>query len=1037
MSSKDRCYSALGISHEPKLSHSSKENGNWYNEEPAPVRQTRHDVFPSSLHSPTFTSHGHGPARWKETTKNQMSSKGVADQPNIHVRHVSADDKVLLASATEKANRPRSSSLQAVAVRRYSKARARRVSGSSKDTVSDNEDSHSLRSSSKSSMRSQESLMKLAETLGYVPTEMDPPSRAAVEPMEPPKVFRHSPSDYTQTWGNSKSHLYENLPDEDIVAAITATSHYDPKDCAVDHPKLEYSSTSVNSTPMSADYLKNASALIHVGGKKPSEITLPVNADLSKKQDQPYSHPWSAQGGSDGHKSVSRTPSNVTLTRVITPPPEFAGDSDSEREEIAEDQGKDFTVDWTPHISRKSSFAVRSKSEESISISASALERRIHQMQQTGEAVASGLVTSSAMEATTASMDRKEKWDRQGADLGSSSEARMDEVAPYTHKGSSLSISKLPGYISVSPVEEPQHAERLFISNPSGGLDVEMSDGRNSPDFPAGLMKPLQFTSEQQLTSSASSSPGSKISQCIIATSSPKLKLLGDNRHPQPLSQLAKLVDQMQDSSPKPPAQRKAASTRKETDPRDIVRKRLQMPDNSEVEEPLSGDMKTKKEPSRREAKELRNRVTEYRSLKGDTSSAVVTSRERQGGKVALSAKPLGSKQEDPQYRVVDGRGHMKKRTANTSEVNATAAAQGRGGAHRWSPGPAHPVAQRQAQDMTPRNIPLTHQPSPMQSQFPSAEYYQDLIDPYAVSRRYYPDELSQMPSSSPTGMALGYNQYGNFPSQRMSPSPVNLQFVGEPVLSQQAPFSPNMRNSFQYHSFQNFSQHRKNPFYPNYPARVISPATPPPLYLHPPDYYQGPTRRDMESPDSLRRQPHGQEERFDKSAAVTSDQSTYQQLPKQQRHRTGVHNSLQRPPSRADAPRRFMSPDQPMPRMLMHSQEPLHLSQPVTSSAYHYERIPFNPNLRHSVRTAPVTAIKPMTSYGYAASRQSQPAPTQQQPVYARYPPGGASQQRPVGRPHATSPTVLTTPASSGSARRSYETLVEEDTSEVTYCLL
>ena len=1033
MSSRAQCYSAMGMSHEPKLRHSNKDKSVWADEAPVRVRQTRHDIPPTS---PTVTPHGHIPARWKETTKNQRSSVGVSNsqvhQQNVHVRQVSADDKVLHSSVMEKDISPyclHSSSLLAAGQKRYNTASTLKVSEGSKDTLNGNEDSFSLQSSSKSSMRSRESLRKLAETLGYLPTGTDPPTLAAVEPKEPPIVFKRSPGENAQSWGTSESHLYENLPDEGVVAAISAATDFESTDDTVDHLTHVSTSSTITTAPIPANYTKNVSAVVHEGGKKQPEIPLPHNADYSDSQ--PI-HEGGAKHSSS-EVTLNRTPSNITLNRVLPPPPEFAGDFDSGGEVTTEDQGRDFALDWTPHVGGQCGSPVRSKSEESVSVASSTLERRIFRVQQNGKVAASRLTTNTTVEATTLSVDGKGQSDKQDEDLSSCSKAKTSGFRPCARQDSDVSISKLPGYISVGPTEEPQHAERLFISNPNEGSDVEVSlDAHNSLDFPAGLTKPLWFTSETQLTSSASSSPGSKISQRIIAASSPKLNLLSDNLSTQPLSKLAKLVDQMQQNSSKLQVLRREVSTSMESDDPDTVRKKLQM----SVEGTFSNDTLTRKEPGRREANQLHGSMKEYGSPKEDAPSVAASSERQWRGEPAPSSKPLLGKQQDPQYRAVGERRYSKKRTAkNTSELNATVAEQEREEVNHLGPGHAHPmgyVSQRQAQIMAlPENASVMNQPSPMQSQLHSAEYYNDLIHPYAVSRRYYPDELSRMPPPSPSSTGLGYHQYV---AHRMSPSPVSPQLMEEPMLSQPVAFPPNLRNSYQYHAFQTYSN---NPFY--HPARVINPATPPPVYLHPPNYYQGSTRREeVQLSSSSRRQPNGQEECFSKAATGADVQSGHQQLPKQQRYHTvGAHNSFQRPPSRADAPRGFMSPDQPVPHMLLYNQEPFPLSQPVDSSAYYHQQLAFRPNFRHSFGAASMNAVKPAGYYKYAAPSRPTQAVSKQQPTSVPYQPGDASHRRPAPHPRAHTPIVLTTPAASSNARRSKETLLEEDSSGIAYCLL
>jgi len=323
--------------------------------------------------------------------------------------------------------------------------------------------------------------------------------------------------------------------------------------------------------------------------------------------------------------------------------------------------------------------------------------------------------------------------------------------------------------------------------------------------------------------------------------------------------------------------------------------------------------------------------------------------------------------------------------------------------------------------------VSVMNQPSPVPSQLHSTEYYNDMIHPYAVGRRYYPDELSRMPPPSPSAMSVGYQQHV---AHHMSPSPVNPQFVEEAMFSRSMAFSPNLRNSYQYHSFQSYS-----PFF--HPGRVVSPVTPPPMYLHPPNYYQGYTHREeMQMYDSVRNQSNGHVEWLDKAAAGTGLQSGQLQLPKQQRQ-AGFHSGFQRPASRADIPRGFVSPDQPAHHTLMHDQEHFALSQPVDGSAYQYQQYAFQPNFRHSFGANSMNTVKAGANHKYAAPSWPTKSSSQQHLTYAQYQRGKTSQRRHPPSPRAHTPIVLTTPASSNSVRRSKETLLDDSTGGVTYSLL
>ena len=1031
LSSRARCYSAMGMSHDPKPKHSLEV---WADEAPVRVRQTRHDFPPSS---PTVTPNGKTLARGKAATLNQVSlvsaSSSQVYEQDAQVRQISTDGKAPHSSVTEKditSYRPRSSSLQATDQKHYGRASTLRAFRGSKDNLNDYEleDGLSLQSSSKSSMRGQESLRKLAQTLGYLPTETAPSMLPAVETKEPPAVFKRSPSKNTQEWGTSKSHLYENLPDEDVVAAITAISDVDAADDTISHLRHASSTSGSKTTPPPINHRKNVPGTIHAGDEKLHGSPIPKNGDSTNSQ---LAQEGGANFGSSGI-TVSRTPSNVTLNHVITPPPEFAGDLDSGGEETTEDQGRDFTVDWTPRLRRQHDSLMQSKSEESISVASNTLERQIFRVKQTGKVA----VTSSAVGPATASVEGRGKWDRCDVDSSSCSEARVGGVRPCTRESSNVSISKMPGYISVSPTEEPQHAERLFIPNPYEVSEIEVPLGScRRADLPAALR------SETQLTSSASSSPGSKTSQCIIAPSSPKLKLLSDpNQGTQPLSKLAKLVDQMQQNSHKPQFLRNAVSTRKEPDACNVVRRKLQMPNDSGVEERLSNISLTGKATGRTEADEVHGSTKENGSPKEDPTYTTAASRgSKWQEELAPYPQPLPSEQQDPQDKAVEERRYSKKRVArNTSEQNLSVAEQERGGAHHLDSNPAHPVgyvSQRQAQSMAlSPSASVMAQPSPVPPQLHSAEYYNDMIHPYAVSRRYYPDELSRMPPPppSPSAMSVGYQQHV---TNHMSPSPVNPQFVEEAMFSRSMAFSPNLRNSYQYHSFQTYSS---NPFF--HPSRVVSPVTPPPVYLHPPNYYQGSTHREeMHMSNSVRNQSNGHVECFGKAAAGTGLQSGQRQLPWQQkRHTAGAHSGFQRPPSRADVPRGFVSPDHmPVHHTLMHDQEQFALSQPVDGSAYQYQQYAFQPNFRHSFGANSMNTVKAAANYQYAAPSWPTKSSSQQHLTYARYQRGNASQRRHTPSPRAHTPIVLTTPAASNSARRSKENLLDDRTGGVTYSLL
>ena len=1037
MTSRMRCYSAMGMSHDPKPKHSHEDKAVWADEAPVRVRQTRHDVPPLS---PTVTQHGHIPARGKEATKNQMSSVGLSDsrvdEQDVHVRQALADGKCLHSSVMEKdiaQYRPRSSNMLVAGQKHYNKASSLGASHSSKDALNANELDESLNlHSSKSSMKSRESLRKLAETLGYLPSEAGPSTLTAVELEEPPTVFKRCPSENTQSWGTSMSHLYENLPNEDVVAAISAIPDVFPTGDGVGHLKHVSSNSAIQAKPTLANYTDTVSTVVRVGGEKQHEVPLPRNTDSSDSQP---AHESGATLGSNG-SALSRAPSNVSRSCVITPPPEFAGDFGNEGEEaITEDQGRDFTVDWTPRLARQRGPLMQFKSEESIAFPSSHLEQRTYRVQQAGNIpAASGLVTSSAVEAAPVSVEGKAKWDKQDSELNSCSGPRMSGVRSCTRESSNASISKLPGYISVCPTEEPQHAVRLFISNPYEESDTEVPlDSHRSTGSPSDLTKPAMFRSEMQLTSSASSSPGSKTSQCIIAASSPKLKLLGDSLNTQPLSKLAKLVNQMHQHSPKPQVPRSTASTEKAANASDVVKKKLQMPEDAKEEAAYTNDTLARREPERREGEQCHDSVKEHRSPK-DATSAVAASRESKWqGEPATGQEPLPSEQQDSQHRAVGERRYSKKRAAakTTSEANATVVEQEKGGGHHLGSGPAQPggyVSRQQVQSMAvSRTTPVMNRPSSTESQLHSAQFYNDLIHPYAVSRRYYPDEFRGMPPPSPSSMGGGYQQCV---TQRMPPSPVNPQFVEEAMFSQSVAFPPNMRNSYQYHSFQTYSN---NPLY--HPARVVSPVTPPPVYLHPPSYYQGPAHREETQVSSgVRHRLNGQES-FDKIAFGVGVQSGQQQFPMQQRHHTAAaHSSFQRPSSRADVPRGFTSPD---PHMLMHNQEPFPLSQPVDSSAYQYQQYAFKPNFRHSFGAASMNTVGPAASYQYPAPSWPNQSSSWQHRTYVRYQPGDTSRRRPMPTPRAHTPIVLTTPASSSAVRRSKETLLDKDSSGFAYCLL
>jgi hypothetical protein len=348
-----------------------------------------------------------------------------------------------------------------------------------------------------------------------------------------------------------------------------------------------------------------------------------------------------------------------------------------------------------------------------------------------------------------------------------------------------------------------------------------------------------------------------------------------------------------------------------------------------------------------------------------------------------------------------------------------------------------------------------------MSSQQLQQQYHDDMINPYAVSRKYHQDELNFVNLSQSAVGVMDDGQFSHFgqPPYRVVPTtmaggPPPYQWSDNVVLSQQSGFTPQMRNSYRYHSFQ--GRRPRQTVYNQYSQVNAGSSQTPPLYLHPPSYAQSPSPKLMQQ--NYFQQLAAQEALVEDDARSNVSRGGYNHsrpapgkvdnhVPHGYRppsraddpSKDNSHHHGHRPPSRADAGQwDMLSPDQSM----LPSPEPFPLSQPVSSKPHPSSA--FNPTFRRSLGPASANRIKPISAYSqvppsprqYYANRVPN-IPPEKQTTYVRYQ-GFPQQQRKPPRPRAQTPIVLTTPAGSSSVRRSQEALIEErDDDKVSYYVL
>ena len=892
------------------------------NQRPVWVRRTRHDT-PPSLSSPPHTPNNSSmQLPWQKNrtkhddTKFGMRNVQTLSQPMdyVHLRQFSADNEMYSVRKEKEGSigRPRSSSV--MSGREHDIPQTRRPQTTEERADSGKEDGSTGFKSSLSSLKSHESLLKLAETLGYLPSNEEKKEKSTAEKVE----------SQGKDWG--KSHDYENLPNEDVVAAITSTDPTAPTE------QVQASQSSGGKRRLSGIF-RNRSFNVGKKKKRSNSVDNLQSALTTNTKSQSDSNKTEVEIISEVSREVipspipstdlpphleeqdrvsllERSPSARTVTSLIPPPPEFAdttGDGEGDGVESAETEltdlsdgekeegdSADFTSDWTPRVPSRFSTLSRSKSDESISS---------HTIDRVNR------VSNSELKAQT-----PPKIKKTGSDRNTNSQTRNTPT-----KASPLSKSiRIPGaeqlgmyrvhtedslksnIVTSQTLLEAQQPEHLYISTATLNSMASIPEGgRDSPDITKEQLNFLSLSSgEQQHSISPSSSPGSKISQFIIPSSSPKLKLLSEDLHTEPLSYLADLVSKQE---------AKLEQSRKAHGDKDVSTHHVSSEPNlvDPVPKPPEGEVKlghttvqgvhgehnvrivSKKaennpEVGRKDWKEfahLRYTVIGERNPRkkssatspnphafiepppSDSHSQITQQQQQQQQQLIqqqqqqceeqakqqpmvpqkqsvpmTQRQPLfQQKQVSPQKQTTPSQKKTTTSTTTPSSTNVNITP---------NPYPVQTSPQMVAFSQSSAFVDRSHPSDFIQDQ----QYYDDMINPYAVSRKYPPEELNYFPhlSQSTVGaMEDGrYPRYGHAQYEVVSTTmtggpPPYQQWSENAVLSQQSGFAPQMRNSYRYHSFQGRS---RQVVYNQYRPVNTGPSQPTPIYLHPPSYSQSPS---------------------------------------------------------------------------------------------------------------------------------------------------------------------------------------------------
>ena len=909
------------------------------NQRPVWVRRTRHDTSPSSSSSSHTPNNSSVQLPWQQNrTKHGDTKLGIGmrnaqtlSQPMdyVHLRQFSADNEMYpVRKEKEGVGRPRSSSV--MSRREHDIPQMRRPQTTEERADSSKEDGGSGFKSSLSSLKSQESLLKLAETLGYLPSNEEKKEKPTAEKVEP----------QGKDWG--KSHDYENLPNEDVVAAITSTDPTAPTEQVQTSQSsggkrrlsgiFRNRSFNVGKKKKRSNSVDNLQSALTVSTKSQSDSNKTEAETIVSREVIPSPipsvdlppHPEEQ----DRVSLLERSPSARTVTSLIPPPPEFAdttGDGEGDGVESAETEltdlsdgekeegdSADFTSDWTPRVPSRFSTLSRSKSDESISSHTVDRLNRVSTSEPKAQTppkikkTGSGRSTNSQTRKTPAKASPLNKSIR----IPGAEQLGMYRI----HTEDSLKSD----IVTSQTLLEAQQPEHLYISTATLNSMASIPEGgRDSPDITKEQLNFLSLSSgEQQHSVSPSSSPGSKISQFIIPSSSPKLKLLSEDLHTEPLSYLADLVSKQEakleqsrkaqgdtdvsthhvssepnlvDPMPKPPEgdvklghttvqgvhgehNVRIVSKKAENNPevgrkdwKEFVHLRYTVigernprkkssatsPNPHAFIEPPPSDSHSQITQQQQQQQQQQQLIQQQQHIQQQQQQHIQQQQQQQYEEQQAKQQPMvprkqsvpvtqrqplfRQKQVSPQKQTTPS---QKKTTISTSTPSSTTA--------NITPNP-YPV------QTSPQTVAFSQSSAFIDRSNPSdfihnQQYYDDMINPYAVSRKYPPEELNYFPHlSQSTGGAMedgrypryGHAQYEVVPTTMTGGPPPYQQWSENAVLSQQSGFAPQMRNSYRYHSFQGRS---RQVLYNQYRPVNTGPSQPTPIYLHPPSYSQSPS---------------------------------------------------------------------------------------------------------------------------------------------------------------------------------------------------
>ena len=996
------------------------------------VRRTRHDTPPSSSSSSAVSSPLRSRERdsLRERRTSQRSGNKYSYYPGKfgkagHTRQMSADADVtsgILDKRKAKPEKRRSSSVTVeYDIEKEGRNEAEVLNGQKESPIL-------LLGSSNSCFQSQDSLIKFSETLG----DLSPSSFSGSQPMSRPATSQGNYPRTSSLHRLPKKSSNPNLASLREDASFPSAGSNNRKSMSEKH-QLQVKTHSFNilrhhsfnegknkgkMSPLENLKRNKASKLTQDRPRRHYSDVMPsvIIECLREESSQPLTPP--EDGLSDyvdddtlkgKRKSLipQRVASICTLNRVFTPPPEFMADdnrpthNDQQPPNARQDGhgnvvgGLELTVEWPSKVFQTTGTPHQSESGAESFVSNS-LERRKE---------ADNLTLPPPPEAFD------------------DSNVEVMIMEPGDRVPRPLSSLNLP--ISVSQISEIRHSEGIQLRENKGRNSAFVSDGRKSPDISQeqlSLSQLAQFASEGQLSgSSASSSPGSKISEFILKSESPTLKLISDDMSLEPLSNLAELVTtKMLDSTgTSEPARKEGHAKVNHTS------KMQSFNQTQNNESPKRDHAKEKKHVRRSLLMEHDNQPALSNSKAGKASKGYKTNKTppKEGSVVHSGKMPP-----DLKYQVIGNRGHKKKQSKlpepNNSRGRQPIPASRQASKHNMLQQQANMAAYSQSYSGMEKQNPPVHVAS-------KNYYFDDSINPYAISRPYFPEEFNQM--SQPSFSDVGFQKPLPY---RHQPS---MQYQWEPAQSQEIPmtqgFNAQTRNAYQYRSY---SAHHTQPvrqFTSSYPIQSTS--SPPPMYLNPPSYSQRPTSQTPSGNSSGR---NSREDILDDEA----DNSREDLNP--------TVKFSNRPPSRADAVRPVLSPDRGY--YMLETMEPIALSQPVSMetpmSSYHTSA--FNSNFRRSMGPAVTHRMRPVTNYGYSVLTRGQPIPSKSQyqsglhvghqksftPYCSSEGPTHIQQNRPSSRQRAQTPIILSTPNGGKSRqRRLHEAVQEEEDGQVAYYIL